>query len=128
VDACKVFTKEIAETVVGPVSKAANTRGSGYGASSCTYMGQDSSVVSLVIRSGTSGSIFDQAFQASKGLSGVDPVKVDGLGDSAYWAGGNLKQMNILKGDNWMIVSMMGAKGDVQSKAKDVSEKILANM
>ncbi len=127
-DACKYLTKEIAESVVGPISKEPNTEGSNVGMSNCMYLSDDFSAVSLLITSDFSSATFDQAFQASKGISGVDPVKVEGLGDAAYWAGGTLNQMNILKGDNLMIIMAIGAKGDVQTVARGVAEKVLAKM
>jgi hypothetical protein len=127
-DACKYLTKEIAETVVGSVDTAPKTNGSGNGISNCMYLSTDLSAVSLLIQVGSSGSDFEKGFGLSKSISGVDPVKVDGLGDGAFWAGGTLNQMNILKGNNLMIVSGMGLKGDTQSVLKDVSLKILANM
>ncbi len=128
-DACKLLTKDMAVSIVGPIAVGPKLVGPKDGMSSCTYIGEGyTSVLSLIIKGGISNSDFDQAFQASKGLSGVDAVKVDGLGDAAYWSGGTLGQMNVLKGGNWMILTATGAKGDLQPTLKDAFAKILAAM
>ena len=72
---------------------------------------------------------FGQARDTSKELSGADPQVIDGLGYSAYWTGGNLKQMNLLKGDAWLIITASTGNGtDPLEASKSVSRKILARM
>jgi hypothetical protein len=128
VDACKLLPQEAAEAVVGPLISVPKTS-FGDQRSSCAYMGKNyTSVITLVIRSGVTNADFDTDFQASKGLSGVDPVTIDGLGDKAYWFGGTLNELNILKGGNWIMVLAMGVEGDLQSIDKGIAEKVLANM
>lgn len=127
-DACKYLTKEIAETVVGPIDSAPKTDGTSGAIGNCMYLSKDFSAVSLLIKANTSADEFQKGFEMSKSISGVDPVKVDGLGESAFWAAGKLNQMNILKGGNMMIVMIMGVKGDFQAVAKDVADKVLAAM
>jgi len=126
-DACKFLTKEIAETVVGPIVYEPKAEGVAAGASMCSYMGNDSKFVSLLVEK-MSDSDFDKALEDSKGISKVDPVQVRGLGDRAYWIGGTFNFMVIMKGGNSVMVNVIGVKGDSQTIVKDVSEKVLANM
>jgi hypothetical protein len=128
-DACKLLTKDLAASIIGTIAIGPKLVGPKDGMSSCTYIGEGyTTVLSLVIKGGISDSDFEAAFQASKGVSGVDATKVDGLGDAAYWAGGSLGQLNIHKGGNWIILDATGAKGDLQSTLKDAATKIVASM
>jgi hypothetical protein len=73
--------------------------------------------------------IFRQARDTAKELSGTEPQVIDGLGESAYWTGGNLKQLNVLKGDAWLIITATSGNGaDPLEASKNVSLKILARM
>jgi hypothetical protein len=124
-DSCKLLSKEIVESVVGPVGDA-KTDGSGPASSNCMYLAEDFSGISLMITKSSSDS-FQKSFEASKSISGVDPVKVDGVGESAFFAGGTLNQLNVLKNDNWMIFSAFGAT-DPQATTKKLADKVLAAM
>jgi hypothetical protein len=85
---------------------------SGSGAvSNCTWLTNSFRSIGVLVRAGGSSeesrTIFEQAFNSSKSISGVEPEQVEGVGDLAYWAGGSLNQMNVLKGRTWIIVSTM---------------------
>jgi hypothetical protein len=73
--------------------------------------------------------VYDEARAQSKGLSDVDPVDVQGLGDRAYWAGGSLTQMNVLKGDAWLIVNIQDTKSNtLQQQATEAVRRALDKM
>jgi hypothetical protein len=127
-NACKLLTKEMAESVIGKITTDPQVT-KDTSLSNCMYLSDSMSAVGLMIQpSGGSSTLAQQSFDASKGISGVDPVRVDGLGDGAYWAGGTLSQMNFFKGGDWVILSVMGAKGDAKQMATDLAKKVLANM
>jgi hypothetical protein len=54
------------------------------------------------------------------------PETVTGLGDRAYWAGGLVKQLNVLAGDTWLVISDSPGRGlDELGPAKQAAAKIL---
>lgn len=126
-DSCVLFVKTDAEAVLGmkvsePLHSGAATEDQATIVSTCSYstVGEtaaDVKVVSLLIRKATDVAeavrVFDEARGLSKGLSGVDPIDVQNLGDRSYWAGGTLGQLNVLKGDAWLIINVQ----DTKSKA-----------
>lgn len=127
-NACKLLTKDMAESVIGTISTDPQVTKE-TSLSNCMYLSDSMSAVGLMIQpSGGSSTLAQQSFEASKGISGVDPVKVDGLGDGAYWAGGTLNQMNFFKNGDWYILSVMGTKGDTKQMATDLAKKVLTNM
>jgi hypothetical protein len=142
-NSCALFTKTDAEAVLGTTVNAPTSNGttSNDGAiitSSCTYATTavkptDIKVANLLIRKATNlteaNKIFDEARKVSKSLSGVDPVDASGLGDRAYWAGGALNQLNVLKGDVWLIASIRDTKNKAeQQQATEVIRRALDNM
>lgn len=136
-DACALLGKEDAESFLGePVGAPATTHTEAMGntVTQCRYSASSGNKrVGLLLRqAGTAedaAKIFKQARDASKELSGADPQTIDGLGESAYWTGGNLRQLNVLKGDAWLIVTASPGNGtDPLEASKNVSRKILARM
>ena len=123
-DACGLLTKEIAESVLGPLTDPPKTDGSNAYTSNCMYLAPDFSAVTLMV---TGGGTFEQSFQASKGISGVDAIRMDGIGEGAFWAGGALNQLNVLKNGKWMIFMAPGAGDDQQKVLTEVAQKVLAN-
>lgn len=127
--ACELLTKEIAEQVLeAKVNDAtAHDTDSTYATvSTCNYLAEDSFMhaVGLLIRhskeKGEALTSFDGAIEQSQSLSGVAPQMVDGLGDKAYWAGGTLKQLNIIIGNDLLIFSSLDKD---EEKAKDITRK-----
>jgi hypothetical protein len=136
-DACTLLTKDDVESLLGEtVGAPATTHSEAMGntVTQCRYgASAGNKRVGLLLRqAGTSedaAKIFKQARDASKELSGADPQTIEGLGESAYWTGGNLKQLNVLKGDAWLIVTATPGNGaDPLEACKNVSRKILARM
>ncbi len=110
INASDYLTKADASAVLGKPVSDANLNGDGVTYSSVNYMAPDMSGIGLLVRTygdpATALAVFNDAQGQSKAASTVDPVAVQGLGDKAYWAGGNLNQMNVLKGNRWLIVSV----------------------
>ena len=134
-EACSLLTKSDAESFLGePVGAPATTHTEAMGniVTQCRYSAPSGSKrVGLLLRQASSideaAKIFRQARDTSKELSGADPQVIDGLGDSAYWIGGNLKQLNVLKGDAWLIITASPGDGTDQLEAsKTISRRILA--
>jgi len=136
-DACALLTKEDAESFLAePVGTPATTHTEAMGntVTQCRYsVPSGNNRVGLLLRQASTAEeaakIFRQARDASKELSGADPKVIDGLGESAYWIGGNLQQLNLLKGDAWLIITARTGNGtDPLEASKSVSRKILARM
>lgn len=133
-DACKLLTPEIAKSVIGEETAEPSTNNVGGVVSTCSYSAKSANMKSLSLlarRAYTNESsveVFKAAFDQSKSLSGVDPVSVSGLGDEAYWAGGTLNQLNVRKGDTWLILSSFGFdKGMDAEKLRQPMESIIKN-
>jgi hypothetical protein len=137
IDACVLLTKEDVESFLAePVGTPATTHTEAMGntVTQCRYSAPSGSKrVGLLLRQAATvdeaAKIFKQARETAKELSGADPQVIAGLGDSAYWIGGNLKQLNVLKGDAWLIITANAGNGtDPLAASKSVSGKILARM
>ncbi|MDQ7814751.1 MAG: hypothetical protein RDU25_03040 [Patescibacteria group bacterium] len=122
VSACDVFTPELAKKFLGEVGEP--TENTGPIVTNCTYSSAQGGITLLIKHSSQSEQ--DGAIEASKGLSGVDPVMVDGLGDKAYWAGGKLNQINVYKGNDWYIISAFMSGFD-KDKAIEIVREVLKN-
>jgi hypothetical protein len=136
-DACALLTKEDVESFLGEAVGApatTHTEAMGNTVTQCRYTAPSGNKrVGLLLRQAATANeaakIFKQARDASKELSGAEPQVIDGLGESAYWTGGNLKQLNVLKGDAWLIITASAGNGaDPLEASKNVSRKILARM
>ena len=137
IDACNLLTKDDVESFLAePVGTPATTHTEAMGntVTQCRYSAPSGNKrVGLLSRQAASADeaakIFRQARDTSKELSGADPQVIDGLGESAYWTGGNLRQLNVLKGDAWLIITASPGDGtDPLEASKRVSKKILARM
>ena len=135
-DACGLLTKADAESLMGgSVKEPTTTRNemSGIIVSQCRYSdAAGDKQVGLLARQAPTATeakqVFGSARNASKDLAGTDPQTVSGLGDDAYWTGGNLSQLNVLKDNFWLIITARQGKGDRLAASKDVANKILSHM
>lgn len=136
-DACSLLTKADVESFLGePVGAPATTHTEAMGntVTQCRYSAPSGNKrVGLLLRQAPTtdeaAKIFRQARDTSKELSGTEPQVIDGLGESAYWTGGNLKQLNVLKGDAWLIITASPGNGtDPLEASKNVSRKVLGRM
>ena len=136
VDACGLLTKADAESFLGEsVGQPATSRTEAMGniVTQCRYSSSSGKRVGLLARqaatSDQAAKVFRQARDTSNELSGAAPQMISGLGDDAYWTGGNLKQLNLLKSDMWLIITVSPGNGiDPLEASKVVAGKILVRM
>jgi hypothetical protein len=136
VAACSLLTKTDAESFLGEtVAEPATSRTEAMGniATQCRYSTASGKRVGLLTRqaatSDQAAKVFQQARAASNEISGAAPQVISGLGDEAYWTGGNLKQLNLLKSDVWLIITASPGNGiDPLDASKTVARKILDRM
>jgi hypothetical protein len=135
--ACALLAKEDAESLLGEtVGAPTTTRNDAMGniVTQCRYStATGSKRVGLLARQASSGEeaaqIFKKAQSESASLSGSEPQVISGLGDAAYWTGGSLKQLNVLKGEAWLIITAaLGNGTDPLEASKAVALKILARL
>ena len=136
VDACGLLTKADAESFlgesVGPPASS-HTEAMGNIITQCRYSSTSGKRVGLLARqattSGQAARVFRQARDTSNELSGSAPQVITGLGADAYWIGGNLKQLNVLSNDVWLIITASPGNGiDPLEASKIVAGKILVRM
>jgi hypothetical protein len=96
--------------------------------SNVTYIATDFSGIGLFVRASTTARTFDEAQAASKSISGADPVPIEGLGEKAYWSGGKMNQLNVLKSGHWLIVTVPMGGDKSLDLAKLAAEKALARI
>lgn len=142
-DSCLLFTKAdaeavLGETVNGPTPDKTLGTSKTVITSGCTYTTtaakpSDIKVAYMLLRKARdlaeANKVFDEAIKLSKSISGVDPVEVQGLGDRAFWAGGALNQLNVLKGDVLLVATVRDTKsGTMQQQATETIRRALDNM
>lgn len=129
--ACKYLDADIAKKYLGGELKDPEQNDTAGTVSTCVRMNDKIDGLVLLVRRSANGveaaTVNAGAIAESKGLSGVDPVMVTGLGDKAYWAGGKLNQMNVFKGRDWLILNGMMAGFD-KDKAVEIMKDVLAKM
>ena len=138
VDACALLTKDDAEAILGGNVNAPTTNNAEQGGtvvSQCHYSsiaGGTVKQVGVLARQSPTADEARQTFQraqgASKDLSGTEAQKIAGLGDDAYWTGGKLAQLNVLKDNVWLIVTANPGQGDRLEASKTAANKILAHI
>ncbi len=134
-NSCNWLTKTLAEQVLGGAVEGPSSRNVSNVVSTCTYgtVGTPMKSLTLLVRRAAtrqeSEQIFKQAKDESKAMSGAEPVQVKNLGDEAYWTGGSLNQLNVRKGDDWLIVNFFGSdKGKELDKSKEAMQLLLKNI
>ena len=144
-DACQLLTKTDVETSLGvtvkdPLRNVSQTADGQITVSDCTYSQPASAntdikniaTAGLLVRKASNqteaNSVFADAMAQSKTLSGVAAVKITGVGDQAYWAGGSLTQMNVLKGDAWYIFNIQLPGGNAEAKALQLAKAVMSKI
>ena len=133
VDACKTFTLDEAKKLLGDKATAGSntpaTKGQDVQVSTCSYVNNASTVAEIktatvLYRSGLNA---DGAASNKSGFeANMTKETVDGYGEHAYWDA-SLGQLNIHKGNDWIIVSMGGTnpKDYTVADAKLVADQVL---
>jgi hypothetical protein len=140
--ACRLLTRDDAEALLGepvqatPVTSTMADIGvvswrCGYISSKPQSATSSTKVVTLLVKHwqepAAARSAYEHAHVLSQAISGQMPENVDGLGERAYWAGGKVNQLNVLAGNDWLVISgTMGAGLDELGPAKAAAAKILA--
>ena len=137
--ACQLLTRDDAEALLGgPVlDPPVTSRMADIGVVSwrCGYISaakHPTKVVTLLANRwqepGGVRRAFEHAHALSQTISGQAPENVDGLGERAYWSGGKVNQLNVLRGRDWLVISGTTGPGlDQQGPAKAAAAKILAH-
>jgi hypothetical protein len=137
--ACQLLTRDDAEALLGgPVlDPPVTSRMADIGVVSwrCGYISvakNPTKVVTLLANRwqepGGVRRAFEHAHALSQTISGQVPENVDGLGERAYWAGGKVNQLNVLRGRDWLVISGTAGSGlDQQAPAKAAAVKILGH-
>jgi hypothetical protein len=136
--ACELLTGDDAQQLLGGAVKPpviSMTGDIGVVSSRCGYISESTSpvkVVTLLARkyqqAAEARAAYERAHALSQTVSGQMPETVTGLGDRAYWAGGLVKQLNVLSGDTWLVISDSPGPGlDELGLAKQAAAKILGH-
>jgi len=133
VSACSLLTQEEAAAILGEAVEKPTNSATGGTVSNCNWMTPSFHMVGILVRLAASPAEAEtvrvEAHRQSKSLSGVDPEDVTGLGEAAYWAGGNINQLNVFKGNYWLIITASkGKASDNLALAKAVAEKALPRL
>ncbi|HVT15602.1 MAG TPA: hypothetical protein VHQ90_05385 [Thermoanaerobaculia bacterium] len=139
-DACGLLTQADAEALLGgPVTppQTGSTAAPGTVSSTrCSYLSASGSpvkVVTLLLRRYASpaaaADAYERALAMSRSISGAEPADEAGPslgGQRAYWAGGTVNQLNVLRDDAWLIIgSSLGPGLDQRSSSRAVAARIL---
>jgi len=115
-EVCELLTKSEAEDILGlTVSNPTASENN-----SCTYIASDFSTISVFIAT-TDGSDAENSFNTAKSAvydNDIDEVDLDGA-DEAYW-GDPLNQLNILKDDTWILITVY-TDDEAKSKAAGIA-------
>jgi hypothetical protein len=143
--ACQLLTRDDAEALLGePVLGAPVTSAMadiGVVSWRCGYISEtrkpqdpasSTKVVTLLVKHwqerAEARSAYEHAHALSQSISGQVPETVDGLGERAYWAGGKVNQLNVLAGNDWLVISGTQGPGvDQLGPAKAAAARILAH-
>ncbi len=139
IDACTLFTPQDAEAAAGTslsgyLSSTLEDTSGGRDPLHCTYSAGPSYaplVLSLQIRPAKSEKRARRQLEANKEsldtLSRGQIQDVQGIGDAAFWAGGNLKQLHVLEGRNVLVITLQAGANPLEA-SKRVATQALARM
>jgi hypothetical protein len=139
IDACQLITKADAEAALGEAVKAPENPITGEGlaaVTSCKYtVASAPSVnnVSLIVRRLDSADAakadFDQLKKDMEPKLNVTPNDVPGLGDAAFWSGGAVNQLAVLKGKVQLLIYVRGPQGiSPEATAQALATKALGRL
>jgi hypothetical protein len=137
VDACALIPAADAEALlggpVGPPTIAAKEAVAS-GVSQCSYRASGTGgYLTLLARKAATREAAEAAYERAralaKALTGSDPLDVKEVGERAYWTGGTFKQLNVLQGTVWLIVSADRGEGsDRFEGTKRVARKAIEKL
>lgn len=131
IDASQLLTKEEVGQITGMTVAALKTGGDGISYATATYVTAEGSTIVVLVQpsrdAAAAQTVFDRNRNSSKAASGVDPVPVAGLGDRAFWAGGNANTLAVVKGRYWLSVATVLMDNALQP-AKRLAAKALTRL
>jgi len=137
VAACSLITAGDAAAFLGGAVGAPTVEETGVaasGVSQCSYRaaGTGGYLTVLARTFGTregAAAAYERARSLAKALTGDEPLEVKEVGERAYWTGGTFKQLNVLQGRVWLIVSAdRGGGSDRFEETKRVARKTLERL
>ncbi len=82
----------------------------GTGVSTCTYSTPSSRRISIFLRTlgsrSEAGEFHSRARGQTQQTVGFLPEDITGIGDKAYWLGGQVNQLHIAQGKLWIIITV----------------------
>ncbi len=131
IDASQLLTKEEAAAILGASIKDVKTNGDGLAYSSATFVAVDGTTVVVLVQisrdAASAQAVFDRNRASSKSTSGVEPAPVSGLGDRAFWAGGNANTLAVSKGRYWLSIAAILLDNPLEP-AKRLAAKVLPRL
>lgn len=139
IDACTLFTPKDAEAAAGTslsgyLSSTLEDTSGGRDPLHCTYSAGPSYaplVLSLQVRPARSAERARRQLEANRDsletLARGQIQDVQGVGDAAFWAGGNLKQLHVQKDSNLLVVTLQAGSNPLEA-SKRVATQALARM
>jgi hypothetical protein len=143
--ACRLLTRDDAEALFGgpvqPRPVTSTMADVGEVSWRCGYISETTKpqgptnptkVVTLLVKRwqqpAAARSAFEHAHALAQAISGQVPENVDGLGERAYWAGGKVNQLNVLAGNDWLVISGTQGPGvDELAPARAAAARVLAH-
>ena len=139
IDACTLLTADDAAALLGaPVEKPVASRHplpvSGH-SSRCAYLTSRPPlrVVNLLVEQLATAReaqrAYEQTRSISKIVSGTLPEDIPNLGDRAFWEGGSIVKLHVLKGNLWLVIGCsLGPGLDQEGPARATAVKVLAHL
>jgi hypothetical protein len=136
IDACTLLTAADAEAILGgpvekPVTSGHPLPVAGH-SSRCAYLTSRPplKVVNLLVEQlatpREAASAFEQTRRISKTVSGAPPEDLAGLGERAFWEGGSIAKLHVLKGNLWLVIGCsLGPALDQEAPARQTAARIL---
>jgi len=109
-EASELITAEEVSEVLGETVGPPSIAHIGSGVSTCTYSTPSSRRISVFLRTLASRSEAGEFHSRARGQTqqtvGFLPEDIDGIGDKAYWLGGQVNQLHIAQGRLWIIITV----------------------
>ena len=72
---------------------------------------------------------YEQTRSISKIVSGTLPKDIPHLGDRAFWEGGSIVKLHVLRGNLWLVIGCsLGPGLDQEGPALETARKILGHL
>jgi hypothetical protein len=138
IGACTVLSVADASAVLGgevkstPGPEVTRPDGGSF-VSNCGFSSDQARGINVILRQAADVSSlraqFTDAYKNIESVYGVKPQLLQNLGDSAFWIGGSVNELNVIKGGRWLTILTFGlSQDDRLSLAQNAAAKILPNL